>query len=98
MSLLTPPERVGGKTPGRTPGCEITSVSLARGQLSRSSWSRACFPLLFFSFPTLFSPAYPPLSFLLSGGREKRITVEAREQREESVIKRTILQQFRLFM
>ena len=55
------------------------------------------FSLLFFSFPTLFSPAYPPLSFLLSWGREKGITVEAREQREESVIKRTILQQFRLF-
>jgi hypothetical protein len=39
----------------------------------------------------------PSLIPPVTGGREKGITVEIREQREESVIKRTILQQFRLF-
>src|SRR5205814_493368 len=44
-----------------------------------------------------FLPGLPPsLIPPVTGGREKGITIEAREQREESVIKRTILQQFRL--
>jgi hypothetical protein len=98
MSLLTPPARGGGKTPGRTPGCEITGVSSVRRELSRSSWSRACFyPFSSFLFQ-IFSPRLTPLSHSsCNGWTRKGDNRRGKRTKEESVIKRTVLQQFRLF-